>query len=84
MISRLGLGTLSDYFSPWLLAVWVLSTTSVVTFLLWGVAGHAVAGVMVFGCMFGGLTGGWSSLWSSFVKPVASAFRSPSSPTQLA
>ncbi|KAI0035065.1 MFS general substrate transporter [Vararia minispora EC-137] len=70
-ISRLSFGTLSDYFSPWPLACAVLSSASVVTFLLWGVAGHALAGTIIFALAFGGLTGGWTSMWSAFTKPIA-------------
>ncbi|KAI0322404.1 major facilitator superfamily domain-containing protein [Amylostereum chailletii] len=71
LVSRLTLGTLSDYFSPWLLALSTLAATSLVTFLLWGFAGHVVAGVLVYGMLYGMLAGGFSSLWTAFVRPVA-------------
>ncbi|KZV73736.1 MFS general substrate transporter, partial [Peniophora sp. CONT] len=37
LLSRLALGTLSDYFAPWLLAAITLSTASLATFIFWGV-----------------------------------------------
>ena len=49
-----------------------LAATSLSTFVLWGVAGHTVAGVMVFRATYGMLAGGWSSLWTGFVRPIAS------------
>jgi MCP family monocarboxylic acid transporter-like MFS transporter 10 len=53
-----------------------LLSTSLATFLLWGVAGNATAGVMAFGTMYGLFAGGWSCLWTGFVRPLAST-RSP-------
>ena len=66
------MGILSDHVSPWLLGLMTLAATSLSTFVLWGVAGHTVAGVMVFGVTYGMLAGGWSSLWTGFVRPIAS------------
>ncbi|KAI0036432.1 MFS general substrate transporter [Vararia minispora EC-137] len=71
LLSRLFFGTLSDFFSPLLLAMLSLSATSLVTFLLWGVAGNAIAGLLVYGFMYGVLAGGWTSLWTGFIRPVA-------------
>ncbi|VDB91903.1 unnamed protein product [Peniophora sp. CBMAI 1063] len=70
LLSRLALGTLSDYFAPWLLAAITLSTASLATFIFWGVIGHALAGLLVFGLSFGIVAGGWTSLWTGFLRPV--------------
>lgn len=48
-----------------------LAASSLSTFVLWGVAGHTVASVIVFGATYGMLAGGWSSLWTGFVRPIA-------------
>ncbi|EIM81623.1 MFS general substrate transporter, partial [Stereum hirsutum FP-91666 SS1] len=71
VFSQLGLGLLSDYVSPWLLASLTLSAASLATFMFWGVAGHAVAGLFVFGATYGLLAGGFSSLYTAFVRPIA-------------
>ncbi|KAA1476049.1 MFS general substrate transporter [Dentipellis sp. KUC8613] len=65
------LGFLSDRFQPWLLALLTASFASVATFVLWGVVGHAFAGLIVFGMAYGLLTGGWSTLWSGFLRSFA-------------
>lgn len=72
VFSQLGLGLLSDHVSPWLLASLTLSAASLATFMFWGVAGHAVAGLFVFGATYGLLAGGFSSLYTAFVRPIAS------------
>lgn len=74
LLSRLALGTLSDYFAPWLLAAITLSTASLATFILWGVIGHALAGLLVFGLSYGIVAGGWTSLWTGFLRPVVSTY----------
>lgn len=66
------MGLLSDHFSPWPLAAITLSCCSLATFVLWGIAGYAVAGILVYGTCYGILAGGFSSLYTSFVKPIAS------------
>lgn len=73
VFGRVVLGTLSDRVSPWLLATCALALSSISTFVLWGVAGSATAGVLVFGVTYGLVAGGWSSLWNGFVKPLSSA-----------
>ncbi|KZV73171.1 MFS general substrate transporter [Peniophora sp. CONT] len=75
VFGRIGLGVLSDKFSPWLLAIYALLFSSVVTFVLWGVAGGATAGVVVFGIAYGLVAGGWTSLWNGFVKPLSKGDR---------
>ncbi|KAI0322403.1 MFS general substrate transporter [Amylostereum chailletii] len=69
--SRLILGTISDRFSPRLLATSTVMGTSFITFVLWGIAGHVTAGVLVYGTMYGLFAGGWSSLWTGFVRLIA-------------
>ncbi|KZV73164.1 MFS general substrate transporter, partial [Peniophora sp. CONT] len=76
LMSRLMYGTLSDYISPLLLAGVSASTTAVITFTLWGVAGSTLPGVLAFGALFGILIGGWSSLWTGFIRPVSKDDRS--------
>ncbi|KAJ7133628.1 major facilitator superfamily domain-containing protein [Mycena epipterygia] len=71
VMSRLSIGYLSDKVNPWILALSTLLTTSVTTFILWGVLSHSLAGLLVFGIAYGGVAGGWSSLWTGFVKPIA-------------
>lgn len=72
VFSQLTLGLLSDHVSPWLLASLTLSAASLATFILWGVAGHAVAGLLLFGVAYGLLAGGFSSLYTAFLRPIAS------------
>lgn len=72
VFGRLLLGLLSDYLSPWLLAFITLSFTSFATFVLWGVTGHAVTGLLVFGATYGLMASGFSSLYTAFVRPIAS------------
>ncbi|KAJ8080228.1 hypothetical protein PM082_017058 [Marasmius tenuissimus] len=67
--SGLAMGYLSDKWSPWLLAVTTLASTSLVTFILWGVFSTTFGGLLAFGIVYGLLAGGWSSLWSSFIRP---------------
>lgn len=50
----------------------MFSLTSVATFTLWGVVGNIVAGVLVFGGVYGMLAGGWFALWEAFVKGITS------------
>lgn len=73
VFGRIGLGILSDKVSPWLLAIYALLFSSVATFLLWGVAGGATSGVLIYGILYGLVAGGWTSLWNGFVKPLSSA-----------
>lgn len=74
VIAKLGFGALSDYVSPWILALFIFTCTSVATFVLWGVTGHVVAGVLVFGVVYGILAGGWFAIWGAFVKGITSKF----------
>lgn len=69
---RIGLGMLSDRFSPWLLASVTLFCTGFSIFVLWGVLSYTFAGIIIYGITYGFLASGWSSLWISFVKPIAS------------
>ncbi|VDB91913.1 unnamed protein product [Peniophora sp. CBMAI 1063] len=71
VFGRLAMGALSDRVSPWLLAAFTLLLSSISTFALWGIAGSATAGILVFGVIYGLVAGGWSSLWNGFVKPIS-------------
>lgn len=61
-----------DYVSPWLLGSITLSACSLATFILWGVAGQAMVGLLLFGVAYGLSAGGFTSLWSGFLRPIAS------------
>ncbi|KAJ7606026.1 MFS general substrate transporter [Roridomyces roridus] len=71
VVGRLSMGYLSDKINPWILALSSLFTTSVITFILWGVLSHSLPGLLAFGLAYGSSAGGWSSLWTSFVQPLA-------------
>ncbi|KAJ7608151.1 MFS general substrate transporter [Roridomyces roridus] len=71
VVGRLSMGYLSDKINPWILALSSLLTTSVITFILWGVLSHSLPGLLAFGLAYGSSAGGWSSLWTSFVQPLA-------------
>ncbi|KDQ62717.1 hypothetical protein JAAARDRAFT_30613 [Jaapia argillacea MUCL 33604] len=71
VVGRLSLGFLSDKIDPWLLALTTLLSSSLATFLLWGVFSHSLGGLLAFGIAYGCLAGGWSSLYTSFIRPIA-------------
>ncbi|KAI5120398.1 hypothetical protein M0805_000177 [Coniferiporia weirii] len=71
VLSRVAMGSLSDRFSPWMLASATTLCTSLATFVLWGVLSRGLAGVLAFGISYGTLAGGWSSLFTGFIRPVA-------------
>ncbi|KAJ7845365.1 major facilitator superfamily domain-containing protein [Mycena olivaceomarginata] len=71
VVGRISMGYLSDWGNPWILALITLFTTSVTTFVLWGVFSHSFAGLLAFGIAYGSIAGGWSSLWTGFVRPLA-------------
>ncbi|KAK0441694.1 MFS general substrate transporter [Armillaria borealis] len=70
LLSRLSLGYLADRLNPWLLALSTLSSTSIATFILWGLLSRNLAGLLSFGIAYGALAGGWSSLWTGFIAPI--------------
>ena len=72
LVGRLGLGFLSDIFSPWALASAVLVLTALAIFVLWGVLSFTFAGVLAYGIVYGCLASGWTSLWARFLRPIAS------------
>ncbi|KAF7362382.1 MFS general substrate transporter [Mycena venus] len=71
VVGRLSMGFLSDKLNPWILALSSLFTTSVATFILWGVLSHSFSGLLAFGIAYGSIAGSWSSLWTGFVRPLA-------------
>lgn len=74
VFSRIGLGTLADRYSPWILAVMTNTFTSIATFVLWGIFSRNYAGLLAYGIAYGIFASGWSSLFTGFIKPVASAY----------
>ncbi|KAJ7643747.1 major facilitator superfamily domain-containing protein [Roridomyces roridus] len=71
IVGRLSMGYLSDTMNPWMLAFSVFLSTSLTSFILWGVVSHTFVGLLVFGSVYGAVAGGWTCLWSAFVKPLA-------------
>ncbi|KAF9016517.1 MFS general substrate transporter [Hymenopellis radicata] len=71
VFGRLSMGYLSDILNPFFLAISTLLSTSLVTFIVWGLLSRNLAGLLSFGIAYGMLAGGWSSLWTGFVRPVA-------------
>ncbi|KAF8999551.1 MFS general substrate transporter [Hymenopellis radicata] len=71
VFGRLSMGYLSDVLNPFFLAISTLLSTSLVTFIVWGLLSRNLAGLLSFGIAYGMLAGGWSSLWTGFVRPVA-------------
>ncbi|KAJ6583983.1 MFS general substrate transporter [Mycena vulgaris] len=71
IVGRLSVGYLSDKFNPWILGLSTLLTTSVATFLLWGVLSHTLAGLLTFCVAYGTVASGWTSIWTGFVRPLA-------------
>ncbi|TFK52161.1 MFS general substrate transporter [Heliocybe sulcata] len=71
VFGRIAMGTLSDRANPWLLGSMTLFSTSLATFVLWGVLSRNMAGLVAYGIAYGGFAGGWSSLWTGFIKPIA-------------
>ncbi|KAJ7088369.1 MFS general substrate transporter [Mycena belliarum] len=71
VFGRLLMGYLSDKFNPWSLALSVLFTSSMTTFVFWGVLSHTFAGLLAFSIVYGSVASGWTSLWTGFVRPFA-------------
>ncbi|KIY65753.1 MFS general substrate transporter [Cylindrobasidium torrendii FP15055 ss-10] len=71
VVGRLSMGYLSDTVEPWSLAIGTLFSTSIATFIIWGLLSKTFAGLVAYGIVYGMLAGGWSSSWSGFVRPVA-------------
>ncbi|KIJ64420.1 hypothetical protein HYDPIDRAFT_181709 [Hydnomerulius pinastri MD-312] len=71
VVSRLGLGFLSDKVDPWGLALSTLVFACFSTFVLWGVLSHTFAGLLAFGIAYGTIAGGWTCLWTAFIRPIA-------------
>lgn len=74
VLSRIGIGSLTDVFSPWIIALLTNLFTSLSIFVLWGVLSRNFAGVLAFGITYGALAGGWASIFPGFAKPLASKF----------
>ncbi|ETW80881.1 MFS monocarboxylate transporter, partial [Heterobasidion irregulare TC 32-1] len=68
-VGPLVLGTLSDYVSPWLLAVITATLSCISTLVLWGALGN-ISALMAFGATYGLFAGGWSTLYTGFVRGI--------------
>ena len=68
-VGPLVLGTLSDYVSPWLLAVITATLSCISTLVLWGALG-IISALMAFGATYGLFAGGWSTLYTGFVRGI--------------
>jgi MFS transporter, MCT family, solute carrier family 16 (monocarboxylic acid transporters), member 10 len=68
VISRIGIGFLSDRFSPWLLGFSTLAVASLATFTLWGIFSTSISGLVSYGVVYGTVAGGWSSMWTGLIK----------------
>ncbi|KAK7022125.1 major facilitator superfamily domain-containing protein [Favolaschia claudopus] len=71
VVGRISMGILADKFNPWVLALSTLFSTSIATFVLWGVLSRSFAALLAFGIVYGSIAGGWSSLYTGFVRPLA-------------
>ncbi|KAK7048707.1 major facilitator superfamily domain-containing protein [Favolaschia claudopus] len=71
VVGRISMGILADKFNPWVLALSTLFSTSIATFILWGVLSRSFAALLAFGIVYGSIAGGWSSLYTGFVRPLA-------------
>lgn len=69
-LGPLVVGSLSDHFTPWLIALITAILSCICTFVFWGAIGN-VAGLMIFGATYGLVAGGWSTLWSGFVRKIS-------------
>ena len=72
VISRIGMGFLTDKFNTWLLSVVIAGLASCTTFVFWGILSRTYAGLLAFGILYGTVASGWSSLFAGFAKPHAS------------
>lgn len=71
LISRLTVGALADFLSPYMLASLTLGCSGLAVFLIWGIASTKIAPLMAFSAVFGLLCGGFTSLGSGLAKDLA-------------
>jgi MCP family monocarboxylic acid transporter-like MFS transporter 10 len=76
VISRLGLGLLSDKQSPHKLGAYTMAAASVSVFLIWGLGATSFAPLLIFSIAMGLLAGGWTSLYSAIIKAAVRTFYS--------
>lgn len=69
-VSRLSIGILSDFVSPYVLAASTLMTSALATFFLWGFASTTFAPFLVYSIIFGLVCGGFTSVNSGVVKDL--------------
>ncbi|GAA5944833.1 hypothetical protein JCM10213_006604 [Rhodosporidiobolus nylandii] len=68
VLSRVGIGMLSDKHSPHHLGFGTMAGASVAVFLVWGLASTSLAPLLVFSVVLGLGAGGWTSLYSAIIK----------------
>lgn len=71
VVSRLGLGILSDRMSPHRLGALAMLASSASVLLLWGVAAPSLGALLSFALMLGLACGGWTSLYSAIIRDTA-------------
>ena len=72
LVSRLGMGYLSDKTDSWFLAFASMFSSCIIVFVLWGVAATSLSGLIAFGLIFGVFGCGWTCLWTGLMKDIAS------------
>ncbi|KAJ8296759.1 MFS transporter asaE [Rhodotorula toruloides] len=70
VLSRVGMGILSDKHSPHRLGLATMLASSVAVLVLWGVAATSLAPLLVFSVVMGLVSGGWTSMYSAIINSV--------------
>ncbi|BGP29058.1 hypothetical protein JCM10296v2_000794 [Rhodotorula toruloides] len=70
VLSRIGMGILSDKHSPHRLGLGTMLASSVAVLALWGVAATSFAPLLVFSIVMGLASGGWTSMYSTIINSV--------------
>ncbi|KAL7339571.1 major facilitator superfamily domain-containing protein [Rhodotorula toruloides] len=70
VLSRVGMGILSDKHSPHRLGLATMLASSVAVLVLWGVAATSLAPLLVFSVVMGLASGGWTSMYSAIINSV--------------
>ncbi|GAA94519.1 uncharacterized protein L969DRAFT_14266 [Mixia osmundae IAM 14324] len=71
VVSRIGLGFLSDRKSPHIIGGLTAMSSAAAILLIWGIASVTFAWLLVFAIAFGALAGGYTSLWAASIREVA-------------
>ncbi|GEM06534.1 MFS monocarboxylate transporter [Rhodotorula toruloides] len=70
VLSRVGMGILSDKYSPHRLGFATMLASSIAVLVLWGVASTSLVPLLVFGMVMGLASGGWTSMYSEIINSV--------------